>query len=119
MSRAYGLLSATNWKETSVRDLVRLEAEAFDPQRFDMSGPDVRIKPQQGLSLAMVIHELATNASKYGSLSAPEGSVTIQWSVAGGRLSLVWTEKKAVPGWTSRTAMVSASHWSKARSFTD
>ena len=52
--------------------------------RFRIKGPDVRLLPRMALALAMALHELATNAAKYGSLSVPEGGVGIRWSVAPG-----------------------------------
>ncbi len=92
MSRAYGLLSRENWKEVSIVELARQELEAFGMERFEVDGPDVRLKPQQGLSFGMVLHELATNAAKYGALSAPDGRVLIGWSKEDGRLSATWRE---------------------------
>ncbi|BBK36685.1 chemotaxis protein CheR [Allostella sp. ATCC 35155] len=97
MARAYRLLSRTNWKEASVAELVQQETDGFDAKRFHASGPDVRLPPQQGLSIAMVLHELATNASKYGALSQQMGSVNIRWDVAEGRFQLDWEEENGPP----------------------
>jgi two-component system CheB/CheR fusion protein len=97
MARGYGLLSRTNWKDASVADLVEQEAEGFGRSRFDAQGPDVHLTPQQGLSVGMVIHELATNASKYGALSKPEGRVIIRWSQSDGNFRLDWEEKDGPP----------------------
>jgi two-component system CheB/CheR fusion protein len=92
MSRAYGLLSRTNWKNASIVDLVRQEMEVFGTERFRSDGPDLLLTPQQGLSIGMVIHELATNAAKHGALGSPDGMVSIRWTVEDGRLQLVWKE---------------------------
>jgi len=97
MARAYGLLSRTNWKEASVAELVRQETEAFGVERFRASGPAVSLKPQQGLSVGMVIHELATNAAKYGALGSPGGTVDIRWKVEDGSFELLWEEKGGPP----------------------
>ncbi|ODN68515.1 Blue-light-activated histidine kinase [Methylobrevis pamukkalensis] len=93
MARAYGLLSRTNWKNAAIGELVRQEVEAFDAARFDLSGPKGHLSPQQGLSIGMVIHELATNASKYGALSKPGGTVRILWSTDHQRFTLTWQER--------------------------
>lgn len=93
MARSYGLLSRTNWKDASVVDLVRQETEAFGCGRFDVAGLDIHLTPQQGLSVGMVIHELATNAAKYGALSKPDGTISIRWSTDHGRFAFQWEEK--------------------------
>ncbi len=97
MARAYGLLSRENWKEASMLDLARQELEPFGMERFDLDGSDARLKPQQGLSLGMVLHELATNAAKYGALSVPGGRVKLGWSFEDGRLSVDWRECDGPP----------------------
>lgn len=97
MARGYSLLSATNWKEALIGELVRREAEAFDADRFSLSGPDIRLTPQQGLSMAMVIHELATNASKYGALSKSGGRVAVTWAKEDDRFILDWKERGGPP----------------------
>ncbi|TIL83986.1 MAG: sensor histidine kinase, partial [Mesorhizobium sp.] len=65
MSRAYGLLSKERWKEASINELLHQELEPFSIDRFELDGAEVKLSPQQSLSLSMVIHELATNAAKY------------------------------------------------------
>src|SRR5262249_52948154 len=60
------------------------------------NGPQVMLKPQAALLLALVFHELATNAAKYGALSAPQGRVEVAWTIAGdrpSRLELTWAER--------------------------
>lgn len=93
MARSYGLLSRSNWKDASVAELLQQEVEALDARRFRLSGPRVHLRPQQGLSLGMAVHELATNAAKYGALSRTEGTVGIRWRVEAGRFTLSWDEK--------------------------
>jgi two-component sensor histidine kinase len=57
-----------------------------------VEGPPVRIPPQAAVSLALAMHELATNAAKYGALSSPEGEIVIHWETNASSLQLVWTE---------------------------
>jgi two-component system, chemotaxis family, CheB/CheR fusion protein len=92
MARAYGLLSRRNWKNASILQIVEQELEAFDRSRFKVSGSDLSLKPQQGLSMGMVVHELATNAAKYGALSDRAGRVEIAWSVKDDQLQFLWNE---------------------------
>jgi two-component system CheB/CheR fusion protein len=97
MSRAYAVLSRENWTNASVEQIVGQEAEPFGTERFALSGQTVKLKPQQGLSLGMVIHELATNAAKYGALSMTDGRVEVRWSVEDGRFHLNWREIDGPP----------------------
>jgi len=100
LARAHSLLSNTRWSGVDLHDLLRLEldpyrvtegAESDEPLVID--GPPALIEAQGAQSLALVLHELATNASKYGALARPEGrlSVTWRWTADGG-LGLVWRE---------------------------
>lgn len=93
MSRAYSLLSRESWTEASVEELLRQELDPFGPERFKLDGERVSLKPAQGLSFGMAIHELATNAAKYGALSKPAGRIVVKWSVADVTFRLVWREK--------------------------
>jgi two-component sensor histidine kinase len=61
-------------------------------ERFAIEGPDVDLPPKAAVSLALTVHELSTNAVKYGALSAPGGQVDISWSAVDGRLHFVWRE---------------------------
>ncbi|TIQ94110.1 MAG: chemotaxis protein CheR [Mesorhizobium sp.] len=93
MSRAYSLLSKERWKEASINELLHQELEPFSIDRFELDGAEVKLSPQQGLSLSMAIHELATNAAKYGALSKPEGRVVVKWSGEGDVFTLAWRER--------------------------
>ncbi|MBW8908925.1 MAG: PAS domain-containing protein [Mesorhizobium sp.] len=97
MSRAYGLLTRESWKEASVKELLQQELEPFGIERIVLEGGETKLGPQQGLSLSMAIHELATNAAKYGALSRPTGKVVINWSVNGENFTLGWREKDGPP----------------------
>ncbi len=94
LSKAHSLLSATTWSGASLSEILRdqLELGALDVKRFEADGPPVELKPQQALHLAMMLHEMATNAAKYGAHSVPGGVIRVRWSIEGGELLLEWVE---------------------------
>lgn len=94
LARAHALLSSTTWQGASLQELVegQLQTGTIDPARFDTGGPAVDLAPEPALHLALVLHELATNAHKYGALSVPEGRVGLHWGVRNGVLELDWQE---------------------------
>jgi two-component system CheB/CheR fusion protein len=95
MSRAFELLSRENWTEASLGELVRQELAPFDLKRIAVKGPDINLKPRQSLSVGMLVHELATNAAKYGALSVSSGRIEIEWSKteSEGQFNLFWRER--------------------------
>ena len=99
LTASYTLLSNQNWLSVSLQEVLIEETKPYNDQNrsnFVMEGPKVRLKPAGALALGMAIHELATNAVKYGALSVPQGQVNIAWgleSVDGGQeLVLNWRE---------------------------
>ena len=95
MARAYELLSRESWTEADLRELAVTGLKPFGGDRVEIDGPPVALAPREALSLAMILHELATNAAKYGALSAEAGRIRVGWTVADGearRLKLVWAE---------------------------
>jgi PAS domain S-box-containing protein len=99
MARAHTLLAREGWDGAELRELVEAElapylaAGAGLPERVAIAGPAVALAPGAAQPLAMALHELATNAAKYGALSSPSGRVAIGWEAApGGGLRLRWTE---------------------------
>jgi len=72
-------------------------ARTGDPKRIVISGPDLVIGERALTSLALVLHELATNAAKYGALSIGEGLIHVTWQIEAGNLLLRWQERKG-PG---------------------
>ena len=82
LSRAHDLLTQKNWLSASIGDVVEgaLAPHRTGQQRIDVSGPDLLLQPQQALAIALAVHELATNAVKYGALSDASGKVSIAWS---------------------------------------
>lgn len=97
MARAYELLSASTWSSVGVRAIVQQELEAFARDRAHISGPNVDLPPTQALSFSMVIHELATNAAKYGALSDDRGRLNVSWKMDEDQLALEWVERGGPP----------------------
>ena len=96
---AHGLLSEYEWRGIGIRDLAKTELGPFDDAeapRISIVGQDALLTPDQALGLALILHELASNALKYGSLSVPSGEVALTWTVRGGkgnkRLQIEWVE---------------------------
>jgi PAS domain S-box-containing protein len=100
LARAHDLLTLERWGRTSVRDVVERALEAFGAEhrdRFKLDGPnEPPLESGKAMMVAMALHELATNAVKYGALSGPAGRVTVEWSALSGpltgRIGLVWQE---------------------------
>jgi PAS domain S-box-containing protein len=100
LSNAHTLLGQSRWAGADLRSLVAEELLPFGPEgsRADVEGPDLSLEPQLAQSIAMVLHELTTNAVKYGALSVPDGRVRIAWRRAAGKyLVLGWTETGGPP----------------------
>lgn len=100
LSAAHNLLTRANWEAARLDDVLRAGIEAtagFHQERFRMSGPAVTLQPQVATSVAMLVHELSTNALKHGALASPEGWVDIRWSIAasdtGRELAFDWSEQ--------------------------
>ena len=75
LSRTHNLLNETSWEGASLKEVItnELAPYAADRDQVRLDGPDVHLPPRIAVVLGMTIHELATNAAKYGSLSAPGG----------------------------------------------
>ena len=95
LARAHTLLSNTRWQGA---DLARLVTEEMDPyrsrdsERVVMSGPALLLRPSMAQAFALVLHELATNAAKYGALSSEAGRVIVNWELSPDLLILRWCE---------------------------
>lgn len=88
LSETQTLLTRTNWGGVSMRDLLRVEAAPHITEgnrTFVLEGPDLLLTPRAALTLALVIHELTTNAVKHGALSVPAGKVSVTWRATGRR----------------------------------
>lgn len=102
LAEAHDLLTRENWEGANLHEVAeRLASLHGGAERFELSGPAVRLSPKTALSLSMALHELATNAIKYGALSAAGGRVRVTWDVAEGqgaaRLNLTWIERGGPP----------------------
>jgi len=96
LGRAHNVLSETAWREVTMPALVARAIEPFVKEgspRISVEGEDMLLRPALIVDLALCLHELATNATKYGALSADHGAVEIRWRrVAEGRVELAWRE---------------------------
>jgi PAS domain S-box-containing protein len=101
LANAHRLFVESRWTGADLHDLVRQELSPYcqdGERRARIDGPNLMLDPDIVQSIAIAIHELTTNAAKYGALSVPEGSVDVEWSsAADGGFVLRWTEKDGPP----------------------
>lgn len=104
LTAAYTLLSRESWSGVQLEEIVTEELRPFmagERAIIRVEGPPVPLDPRGALALGMAIHELATNAAKYGALSVPEGDVAVTWTMErhgdGEHLVLDWTEQNGPP----------------------
>lgn len=97
LAASHETLATDQWQRASFGKLVQELMSPFDqgqPSRVMLQGPDIGLEPRAAMALSLGLHELATNAAKYGSLSVPDGHVSIEWEVepAGGLFTFTWKE---------------------------
>jgi light-regulated signal transduction histidine kinase (bacteriophytochrome) len=95
MAKSHSLLSQSRWEGVSIDRLLReeLDAYALEKMKFELSGVNVTLTPKSALSLSLAIHELATNAAKFGAFSRPLGRVEVHWHrPPDGGIELTWRE---------------------------
>jgi len=99
LAQAHELLIRTNWEGADLRSVLDRTLAPFGRSAgppWQLRGPAINLQPKQALALTMALHELATNAAKYGALSVPSGRIAVEWSVEqqadGERLRLEWAE---------------------------
>lgn len=94
LARAHSLLSTTTWEAASLRRLIadQVAIGTVSEDRLHLSGPDLDLPPELALRFSLILHELTTNAHKYGALSNESGIVTLAWDHAGGVLDFTWRE---------------------------
>jgi two-component sensor histidine kinase len=95
LARAHSLLANSHWKGGDLRDLAEAALEPYRPTgRIRLNGPPIVLRAKTTEALGLALHELTTNAVKYGALSVPNGSVSLYWKIieGGSRLQLQWAE---------------------------
>ncbi len=100
LSNTHDLLTATEWHGANLRNIIAAELGPYGEQAMQVSGPTVNLNPKAAVALGIVFHELATNAAKYGALSASDGRVEVSWTVSRGRppmLEVDWLESGGPP----------------------
>ena len=99
LARSTDLMIANATQGVNLMELAKNQLKPFTPadaERVRITGPAVLLDPQASQTLGMALHELSTNATKYGSLANETGIVSLSWTVAGEDLNLVWRESRAV-----------------------
>jgi two-component sensor histidine kinase len=104
MAAAHDLLVSENWERADLHETVTAALDPFGldrQRRFALDGPPLQITARAALALSMALHELCTNAAKYGALSTPDGQVSVRWSLrpgeAGERFCMSWRERGGPP----------------------
>ena len=106
LSATHDLLSQTDWSNAPIREVIRSELAPYmgthpdnpGESHVDFSGPDISLAPNDALSLGLAVHELATNAAKYGAFSTGTGRVILQWKLLTPELAEVnWREEGGPP----------------------
>lgn len=100
LANVHGLLTGEHWDSAEMHDIVRTSLRPHlgaDRVRLSFEGPNLRLKPKSVVALSMALHELGTNALKYGALSGDHGHVTLHWHTDAGRFHLRWQEQGGPP----------------------
>lgn len=103
LAHTHDLLTRENWEHTALSEVVQVALGPFRADhrdRFRVVGPELQLAPKTAVAFAMALHELLTNAVKYGALSKPEGRVVIGWQIQAGpppRLTWIWRERGGPP----------------------
>ena len=102
LSSTHNLLTAQNWRPAPIRDVLKPElTDVYGDARAVLKGPDIRVNARATLALGMAVHELATNAAKYGALSNADGKLSLTWHRIdegdGEHLVFSWCEANGPP----------------------
>jgi two-component sensor histidine kinase len=104
LAEAHNLLSREKWQGSELAEVLGRVLQPYllsNPDRVRMFGPSVPLSPRLAVVLSMIVHEIATNAAKYGALSNDGGQVVVDWEVLANdglrRLRLIWTETGGPP----------------------
>jgi PAS domain S-box-containing protein len=95
LASAHDILNKTRWTAASMAEVIEASIAPLPVARITTRGPDIALQPNMALSMALCLHELGTNALKYGALSVADGRVEINWEIRAGEVgdheTLVWT----------------------------
>jgi two-component sensor histidine kinase len=100
LSASQDLLVRNEWNGVEVEDLVRAQLAPFADligSRIAVRGAKLRLKAASAQAVGLVLHELATNAGKYGALSTDRGRVNVCWGIEGNTFTMCWTERDGPP----------------------
>lgn len=97
LSGAHDLLTRADWVSATLTEVAHLVAAPYGAERFHIDGPRVVLLPGAAVTLTLAFHELATNAVKYGALSAVSGYVSLTWAHEAERVDLLWQERDGPP----------------------
>ncbi|QIK95855.1 sensor histidine kinase [Sphingomonas sp. HDW15A] len=97
LAAAHDLLTQENWKDASMHDLAHKALGPFaSADRLTIKGPEWKLKPSSAVTVCLALHELATNAAKYGALSEAGGRVSLSWGLSdSGTMEIRWSETGA------------------------
>lgn len=100
LANAHDLLSRETWDGSDLATVIAASLAAYRDEQFETGGPPIPLGPRVVLAMSLALHELATNAIKYGALSGPDGCVSITWTIEPGdpaRCVLRWQERDGPP----------------------
>jgi two-component sensor histidine kinase len=97
LSATDDLIARVDSRGCDIRDLLRSELGPYGHVRFNLNGDELFLPPKLAVSLALIFHELATNAGKYGAFSSPQGLLQVSWTVTDDRLNITWDETEGPP----------------------
>jgi two-component sensor histidine kinase len=97
LSKTDDLVARVDSRGCDIRDLLRSELGPYGHVRFNLNGDELFLPAKLAVSLALIFHELATNAGKYGAFSSPHGLLQVSWTVTDDRLNITWDETEGPP----------------------
>src|SRR3954454_21781093 len=97
LSATDDLITKVDSNGCDIRDLLRSELGPYGHVRFNLNGDPLFLPAKLAVSLALIFHELATNAGKYGAFSSPQGLLQVSWTVTDDRLNITWDETEGPP----------------------
>jgi len=96
LAASHSLLTDAEWRGARLTEAIHSQLSGLVDdmkKRFELRGPDLVLPPETATQLGLVLHELGTNAAKYGALTTPAGRIAIIWTVSGKKLRLLWRER--------------------------